>query len=145
MSRTNNNLGYTLLEILLVLTIVAGAGFFLAVQIPHDMQKKGIDISATKLLEDIKETQQAALASNVWHRVKFYPHTNEYKLFKQGEFIRSVNLQKGVCFGNSPPELTLLPTGAPVAGMTVILKTGSLERKVIIAPVMGRIRLEIVR
>jgi hypothetical protein len=124
---------------------MAGAGFFLLLQIPQDMQEKGMDISSTRLLEDLRETQQAAIACNVWYRVKFYPHTNEYKLFKQGDFIRAVNLQKGVYFGNSPPELTFLPTGAPTKGMTVILKTGSLERKVIIAPVMGRIRLEIVR
>ena len=118
---------------------------FLLVQIPHNIQEKGADISATRLLEDLRETQQAAIANNVWYRVKFFQHTNEYKIFKQGEFVRSIFLQKGVSFGNDPQELTLLPTGAPSVGMTVILKTDTIERRVIVAPVMGRMRLGIER
>lgn len=137
--------GYTLLEVLLVLAILAGAGSLFIVRIPHDLHTKGIDISATGLLEDIRETQQAAMAGNSWYKVKFYPSTNQYMVFKQGTYVRSVSLQKEVTFGNSPAELTLLPTGAPVSGLTVILRAGDLERRVIIAPVMGRTRLEIVR
>lgn len=137
--------GYSLLEILLVLAILTGAGLCLLIQIPHDIKEKGIELSSTRLLEDLRETQQAAIASNVWYKVKFYTSSNEYKIFRQGEFIRSVSLQKEVKFGNSPTELTFLPTGAPVAGLTVILSAGNLDRRVIVAPVMGRIRMEIVR
>lgn len=143
--RVSNNTGYTLLEILLVLILVAGAGFFLLIQVPQDTQQKGIEISATRLQADLREVQQAAIAGNIWYRVKFYPVTNEYKIFKQGEFLRSVGLSQGVRFGNSPPELIFLPTGAPTSGMTVMLNAGERERRIIIAPVMGRIRLEIVR
>lgn len=143
--RERTQKGYTLLEILLVLSILAGAGFYLLLRIPHSLQEKGIEVSASNLLADLRETQQAAIAGNVWYKIKFYPATNEYKVFKEGNFVRNVFLQKGVCFGNCPPELTLLPTGAPAAGMTVSLKAGNLERKVIVAPVMGRIRVEIVR
>lgn len=137
--------GYTLLEILIVLTILAGAGFFLLIQIPSNTQEKGIEISSTRLLEDLREVQQAAIASNVWYRVKFFPATSEYKVFKEGEFIRTVSLQKGVRFTSPPSELTLLPTGAPSTGMTIILNSDKFERRIIIAPVMGRIRIEIVR
>lgn len=144
--RVSKNIsGYTLLEVLIVLTIFAGAGFLLLLEIPRNIQQKEIDISATKLMEDLRETQQAAIAGNVWYRVKYYPLSNEYKVFREGDFVRSVSLQKGVRFGNNPPELTLLPTGAPVTGMTVILNAGKFERRVIIAPVMGRTRIEMVR
>ncbi|KUO58788.1 MAG: prepilin cleavage protein [Gracilibacter sp. BRH_c7a] len=137
--------GYSLLEILLVLTLLAGAGFLLLIQIPHNLELKEMEISSEIMLNDLREVQQAAIAENVWYRVKFYPHTKEYRIFRQGDFIRSVGLSEGVQYGNTPSELTLLPTGAPVTGMTIILTTSNLERKVIIAPVMGRIRLEIVR
>ena len=137
--------GYSLLEILLVLTLLAGAGFLLLIQIPHNLELKEMEISSEIMLNDLREVQQAAIAENVWYRVKFYPHTKEYRIFRQGDFIRSVGLSEGVQYGNTPSELTLLPTGAPVTGMTIILTTKDLERRVIIAPVMGRIRLEIVR
>lgn len=137
--------GYSLLEVLLVLTIVAGAGFLLLIQIPHSMEQKGIEYSAERMLEDLRETQQAAIAENSWYRIKFFRETNEYMIFRQGEFVRSVSLANGVNYGNNPNELTLLPTGAPAAGITVILTCGQQERRVIAAPVMGRIRLEIVR
>ncbi|RNC29303.1 MAG: hypothetical protein AWM53_00656 [Candidatus Dichloromethanomonas elyunquensis] len=142
--RTNKN-GYTLLEILLVLVLLAGAGFFLLVQVPHDLQQNSIEISASTLLQDLRETQQASISGNVWYRVKFYSQTNEYMIFKQGEFLRSVRLYPGVSFANSPPELIFQPAGVPVTGMTVILQAGNRKRKVIIAPVMGRMRIETVR
>jgi len=45
------------MEILLVLIILAGAGFSLLIRIPHDFEKKNIEISATELQEDLRETQ----------------------------------------------------------------------------------------
>jgi len=144
-SASANKTGYTLLEILLVLMILAGAGFFLLIQIPNDTQEKGIELSALRLLEDLREVQQAAMADNIWYKVKFYPATSTYKIFRQGEFIRSVVFQEGVRFGNSPPEVIFQPIGAPTVGMTVVLKTTEKERHVIIAPIMGRMRIEIVR
>ncbi|NLI91840.1 MAG: prepilin-type cleavage/methylation domain-containing protein [Peptococcaceae bacterium] len=134
-----------MLEILLVLVLLAGGGFFLLIQIPHDIQENSIEISASRLLQDLREVQQASMSGNIWYRVKFYSQTNEYMIFKAGEFLRSVRLYPGVVFGNTPPELIFLPSGVPSTGMTVTLRTGDRERKVIIAPVMGRMRIEIER
>ena len=137
--------GYYLLEVLLVLTLLAGAGFLLLIQVPYNLEQKGMEVTAERLLDDLREAQQAAIVENVWYRVKFYPETNEYKIFKQGNTVHSFSLAEGVRFGNNPGDLTFLPTGSPDKGMTIILITAKLERRVIIAPVMGRIRLEIVR
>ena len=140
-----HNSGFSLLEVLLVLTLLAGAGFMLLFQIPHNLEQRGIEISSERMVDDLREVQQAAIAENVWYRIKFYPSTNAYRIFRQGELVRLVNFSKGVQYGNSPQDLIFLPTGAPGTGMTVILTSGNLERRVIIAPVMGRIRLELVR
>lgn len=145
MQRVGNRSGYTLLEILLVLAILAGGGFYLLVQIPHDLRAQSIEISSQKLVDDLRETQQKAITANVWHRVEFYPATGEYKIFEQGKFLRSVFLPEGVSFANNPDEVMFLPTGTPSPGMTVTLKAGDLERNIVIAVVTGRIRLEIVR
>lgn len=145
MNPETNKTGYTLLEVLLVLILLAGAGFYLLIQVPYDLQKNRIEVSAGRLLQDLRETQQAALAENVWYMVRFYPSTSEYMLFRQGKFLRSVHLEPGVSFSGKPEELTFNPAGAPVVGMTIILKAGVRERNVIIAPVMGRMRIEIVR
>lgn len=139
------NSGYSLLEVLIVLIFIAGAAFLLLIPVTKNLGQRGIEISSVRLLEDLRETQQAAISENVWHRVKFYPFSNDYMVFRQGEFIKAVKLEPGVQFGNYPPELTLLPTGTPVSGMTIVLQSGKFERRVIVAPVMGRIRLEIVR
>lgn len=137
--------GFTVLEILLVIAILAGAGFFLIIKIPYELEKERIETSSLRLLGDLREVQQAAVSENLWYKVKFYPDKGEYKIFRQGEFIRSVKLQEGVVFRNRPPELTFLPTGAPVPGMTIILAAGDRERRIIVAPVMGRIREEIIK
>jgi len=142
---SKNMSGYTLLEILIVLTFLAGVSFFLILKIPSYIQEKNIEISATRLIEDLRETQQAAIAASSWYMVKFYPSTGEYKIFREAEHIRTVKLLKGVYFGNHPTDIMISSSGAPSPGITVILKHGKYERHIIVAPVMGRIRLEIVR
>lgn len=142
---TRQSPGFYLMEVLLVLLLLAGAGFLLLIQIPYNLEQKGMEISSGRMIDDLREAQQAAIAEKVWYRVKFYPETDEYRVFKQGQIIHSVSLEKGVSFGNKPEDLTFLPTGAPDRGMTIILTSAKSERRVIIAPVMGRIRLEIVR
>ncbi len=139
------NSGYTLLEIMLVLLIVAGAGYLLLVQVPHDMRERKVALASVRLLEDLRETQQTAISENIWYKISIHPGTREYKIFKQGEWIRTVQLADGVNFGNHKlEELTLTPSGAPAGGLTIVLLAKDRERRVIIAPVMGRIRMEIV-
>jgi prepilin-type N-terminal cleavage/methylation domain-containing protein len=134
--------GYSLIEILLVLALLSSAAFTFLVHIPLQMEERRLDLSAAVLLQDLREVQQTALAENVWYKIKFSVYTGEYKIFRQGEFIRKVNLQNGVRFANRPSDLTFRPTGTPDTGLTVMLTSGDLERNVIVAPVMGRIRME---
>jgi len=134
--------GITLLEILLVILLLSGAGFFLLVKIPSDIQIQKLDLSSTELMEEIKVIQQAALSEDVWYQIKFYPDAELYKIFRQGKFLRSIELKEGVEFINRPSELTILPTGAPAQGLTIMLSAGKNKKSIIIASVMGRIREE---
>ncbi|MGI5901939.1 MAG: prepilin-type cleavage/methylation domain-containing protein [Desulfitobacteriia bacterium] len=142
MGITAKNPGYTLLEILLVLTIVVGLGMTLLISKPVNVDKRNLSIAATELAENLREIQQAALADNVWYKTKFYFYAGEYRIYKQNSLVRTVKLPERVSFGDIPPELIFTTSGAPNVGMTIRLRAGKLERKVIVAPVMGRIRIE---
>jgi type II secretory pathway pseudopilin PulG len=142
MTINNKSFGYTLLEILLVLVLLTAASYTLLIRLPHSIPDRNLAIAANGLLDDLRETQQAAIASNTWHKVKFFPYANQYKIYKESKLIRSVDLPPHVRLDNSPPDLTFLPTGAPSIGVTVMLAAGNSKKNVIVAPVMGRIRLE---
>ena len=64
--------GFTLLEILLVLILLSGAGFVLLIKLPINFDKEHLDFATTQLLEEIRDARQAALAENNWYQVKFY-------------------------------------------------------------------------
>lgn len=134
--------GFTLIEVLLALLILAGAGFFLLLKIPVDIQEENLALSSQRMKYELREIQQAAITNNKWYRVKFYPDAR-YMIFEEGTYQKTIELAQGVTFGNSPPNLLFLPTGAPSQGMTIILKAGIKERRIIIAPVMGRIREQV--
>ncbi|MBC2721852.1 prepilin-type N-terminal cleavage/methylation domain-containing protein [Desulfosporosinus sp.] len=133
--------GFTLLEILLVLILLAGSGFYLLIKLPVNVEKQDLAFESTKLLEDIRDTRQAALAENISYVVKFYymgdPH---YQIFRQGKLIKNTYLQDGIEFLGTPQDLTFNALGRS-AGTTITLKNSLGEQKsVIIAPVGMRIR-----
>lgn len=129
----------------MVLILLSGLGFYVLTQVNNDTEQQKIELSALRLLEDLRECQQRAIAENSWLRLKVYPEANSYKIFNQGGLISSTKLQKGVRFGNRPPELIFQPTGTPSVGMTIVIQTPNNERRVIIAPVLGRTRIEIIK
>ncbi|AFM42269.1 prepilin-type N-terminal cleavage/methylation domain-containing protein [Desulfosporosinus acidiphilus SJ4] len=133
--------GFTLLEMMLVLTLLAGAGFVLLVKLPNHWERDRLSFVTTQLLEEIRDTRQAALAENDWYQIKFYtqgePH---YQIFKEGTRIKDISLLKGIKFLGQPKDLLLNASGRS-AGTTILL-TNSLgeQRSVIVAPVGMRIR-----
>jgi len=65
-----NDLGFTLLEMLLVLILLAGSGFYLLIKLPMNFEKQHLAFESTQLLEDIRDARQAAMAENIWYSVK---------------------------------------------------------------------------
>ncbi|UWG95744.1 prepilin-type cleavage/methylation domain-containing protein [Dehalobacter sp. DCM] len=114
----------------------------LLIQIPNHTQEKAIMMTADGLLQDLRETQQAAMAESVWYKVRFYPSMGTYKIYKQGLYVRTVTLQDKVTFGNVPTDIIFNASGAPNVGLTIMLQCGDRAKKVIVAPVMGRIRVD---
>ena len=134
--------GLTLLEMMLVLFLLAGTGFVLLTKLPLNLNKVHLSFATTQLLEEIRDTRQAAMAENTWYEVKFYiPSGNQhYQIFRQGTKLKDIYLQDGVQFLGQPKNLLFNAAGRS-EGATITLTCPSGERKsVIIAPVGMRIR-----
>jgi prepilin-type N-terminal cleavage/methylation domain-containing protein len=141
MAEARNN-GFTLLEMLLVLILLAGAGFVLLIKLPINYNQEHLSFATTQLLEEIRDTRQAALAENNWYEVKFYPQDGDhhYQIFRQGTRVKDIHLKDGIQFSGQPGNLTFNASGRS-AGETIVLTSPSGERKsVVVAPVGMRIR-----
>ncbi|EHQ88067.1 hypothetical protein [Desulfosporosinus youngiae] len=140
------DLGFTLLEILLVVILLAGSGFYLLIKLPVNFEKQRLAFESTKLLEEIRDARQAAMAENNWYAVKFYCQSGDhhYQIFKQGKMMKNIYLDDGIQFvgqpGDAKGELRFNALGRS-AGTTITLKNSLGERKsVVVAPVGMRIR-----
>ncbi|HUS88204.1 MAG TPA: prepilin-type N-terminal cleavage/methylation domain-containing protein [Desulfosporosinus sp.] len=134
--------GYTLLEMLLVLILLSGAGFVLLIKLPINFEQQRLAFATTQLLEEIRDVRQTALAENNWYEVKFYPvyGDHHYKVFRQGTRVKDVHFKDGIQFVGQPGNLIFNASGRSV-GTTITLTNPSGERRsVVVAPVGMRIR-----
>ena len=134
--------GYTLLEMLLVLILLSGAGFVLLIKLPINFEQQRLAFATTQLLEEIRDVRQTALAENNWYEVKFYLQDGDhnYKIFRQGTRVKDVHFKDGIQFVGQPGNLIFNASGRSV-GTTITLTNPSGERRsVVVAPVGMRIR-----
>ena len=135
--------GFTLLEIMLVLILLSGAGFVLLIKLPIHLEKERLAFATTQLLEEVRDTRQAALAENNWYEILFYTSNeiHNYKIFREGTRVKDIDLSKGIKFVGQPDPVRFLANGRTRLGSTIVLTNPSGEQKsVIIAPVGMRIR-----
>lgn len=137
--------GSSLLELMLVLVILAGSSFILGVKLPGQLQEAHLAQASTQLLEELRDARQAAMSENTWYQVRFFQEDRYYQILRGGTQLRNIRLPEGVSFVSVPQaqDLQFNAVGTPNIGTTILLraKNGD-ERKVIVAPVAGRIREE---
>jgi len=139
------DLGYTLLEMLLVLILLAGAGFVLLIKLPMNLEKQQLAFETTQLLAEIRDTRQAALAENTWFEMKFYvlEGDHHYKIFRQGiNRVKELHMKDGIEFVGQPSDFRFDAAGRSIGKMIVLTSPSGEQRRVIIAPVGMRIREE---
>lgn len=136
--------GFTLLEFLLVLLIVAGCGFVLLLKMPVQNDRRNLAVASTRMLGELRDARQAAMTENTWYSVNFYPEMNSYQVTRAGIRVKDIILPEGVCFLNrpNPDHATFFASGTPEQGTTIYLGTADKreQRSIIVAPVGGRIR-----
>lgn len=134
--------GYTLLEMLLVLIILSGAGFVLLIKLPINFEQQRLAFATTQLLEEIRDVRQAALAENNWYEVKFYLQDGDhnYKIFRQGTRVKDVHFKDGIQFVGQPGDLIINASGRSVGTTIVLTNPSGEQRSVVVAPVGMRIR-----
>lgn len=145
--------GFTLMEVMLALAILAGCSLLLLVKLPGQAEKQNLENAAARLLVDLRTAHQAAMGENVWYRVTFAIYEGSYRVYqgpgKTGQVtkVKEVELPKGISFttaGAGPVnELYFYPGGTPSEGKTIKLTDSrGNSRRVIVAPVECRIREE---
>ncbi|NMA69724.1 MAG: prepilin-type N-terminal cleavage/methylation domain-containing protein [Desulfitobacterium sp.] len=143
-----NTQGFTLLEVLLVLILLGGAGFILLVKIPVQVEERNLSLASTRLIQDIREARQSALGENVYYEVRFYPSNNTYRIYRKTELQRIQSLPKGITFANYPANIRFSADGntgflGSNPSGTVALTNGKAIHRVITALISGRVREEI--
>lgn len=137
-------LGYTLIELLLVLALLSGVGFVLLVKLPVQQNEQKLALASTQLTQEIRDTRQAALSENTWYEMEFFYYQDFYRIFREGRMLKDVHLPKGVIIENAPADVRFKASGTPSVGGTIVLKAGNLRKSVIMMPVTARVREEIV-
>lgn len=147
--KSRQNSGFSLLEVLLVLTLLAGAGFVLLVKLPVQLDNRNLSLASTQLMQELRDARQSALAENTWYEVRFYPDSNIYKVLREGNtIVKSIPLPEKVQFYNRPNTIrfsssgTPVFTGTPPLTGTISLTNGKKTRNIITALITGRVREE---
>jgi len=134
--------GFTLLEIMLVLILLSGAGFYLLIKLPVNLEKQQLALATTQLLEDIRDARQAALAENREYFVNLYYQAGDhhYQILRQGKILKSINLKDGIEFFGSSGNISFTAAGRGGGSTITLTNSRGDRRSVIIAPVGMRIR-----
>jgi prepilin-type N-terminal cleavage/methylation domain-containing protein len=137
-----NDRGFTLLEMMLVLILLASAGFVLLIKLPVNLDKERLAFATTQLLEEVRDIRQTALAENSWYEVRFYPQDGDhhYQIFRQGTRVKEIHLKDGVQFLGQPTNLTFSAVGRSVGTTIILISSSGEQRSVVVAPVGMRIR-----
>ena len=151
---------FTLIEVLVVVTIVAIAG---AIIVPHMLTPSswGVQAAGRIVIADLLFAQNEAIARQATRRVIFDPANNSYRVtdgagatvdvpFRGGAYLVDFNRDKrftgvrleNVAFGGADPlRIEYDPLGTPSDGGTLDVASNNLTYRITIAPITGRITI----
>jgi len=151
---------FTLIEVLVVATIVAIAG---AIIVPHMLTPSdwGVQAAGRIVIADLLFAQNEAIARQAPRRVVFDPDDNSYRVtdtagnivdvpFRGGAYtidfdedrrFAGVGLEN-VAFGvTDPPVVEFDPLGTPSEGGTIDVATNTTRYRITVAPITGRVTI----
>ena len=140
----NRTKGFTLIELMVVVGIISlllGLGIN---GLDYLIQWNKLNTAAALLSSELKNSQSRAFYEGVWYKIEFQPTYERYKIFKETELERKVQLENIDLFHTNFTDnrVRFLPSGSPSMGGTVTLKNkrGKIIY-VIMTPVTARVRV----
>ena len=141
---TNRNKGYTLIELMVVVGIIILLLGLSLNGLDYLIQWNKLNIAATLLSSELKNTQSRAFYEGVYYKLQFWPTLDRYRIYKQTELIDDIILKDIDLFNTNFTDnnLYFYPNGVPSMGGTVTLKNKRGKvLYVIMTPVTARVRV----
>jgi len=141
---TNHTKGYTLIELMVVVSIISlllGLGIN---GLDYLIQWNKLNTAAALLSSELKNTQSRAFYEGLYYKLQFWPTLDIYRIYKQTELIDDIILKDIDLFNTNFTDnnLYFYPSGFPGQGGTITLKNkrGKILY-VIMTPVTARVRV----
>ena len=141
---TNRTKGYTLIELMVVVGIIALLLGLSLNGLYNLMQWSKLNRTAAILSSELKNTQTRAFYEGVYYKLQFWPSLDRYRIYKQTELIDDIILEDIDLFNSNftDDKVYFYPSGVPSMGGTITLKNkrGKILY-VIMTPVTARVRV----
>ena len=143
---TNHNKGYTLIELMVVVGIIALLLGLSINGIDYLIQWNKLNTAAALLSSELKNTQSRAFYEGVYYKLQFWPTLDRYRIYKQSEIIDDIILKDIDLFNTNFTDnnVYFYPRGVPGQGGKVTLKNKRGKvLYVIMTPVTARVRVSL--
>jgi len=142
----NRNKGYTLIELMVVVGIIALLFGLSLNGLNSLIQWNKLNIAAAILSSELKTAQSKAFYEGVYYKLQFWPTLDRYRyrIYRQTELIQDIILADIDLFNTNFTDnnLYFYPSGVPSMGGTVTLKNKRGKvLYVIMTPVTARVRV----
>ena len=140
----NRNKGYTLIELMVVVGIIALLLGLSLNGLYNLIQWSKLNRAAAILSSELKNTQSRAFYEGVYYKIDFWEPLDRYRIYKQTEVYKDIQLEDIDLFNTNftDDNLYFYPNGVPSMGGTVTLKNKRGKvLYVIMTPVTARVRV----
>ena len=142
--RNNRTKGYTLIELMVVVGIIALLLGLSLNGLYNLIQWSKLNSAAALLSSELKNTQSRAFYEGVYYKLQFWPTLDRYRIYRQTVLYKEIKLEDIDMFDTNftDDNLYFYPSGVPSMGGTVTLKNkrGKILY-VIMTPVTARVRI----
>ena len=141
---SNRSRGFTIIELIVIVAIILVLTTLSVNGLSNLLQWNKLNTIAIQLRADLRLAQANAFYEGVYYKIEFWTALNRYRIYKQTELYKDVQLEDVNLFNTNftGNNLYFYPSGVPSQGGTVTLKNNRGKvLYVIMTPVTARIRI----